>query len=407
MAAATPSTTDSAGIYFNPWDESFRANPYPHYQPLFAGPPRIINLVVDMALVARYADVRAVLLDHANFSSAQLATSGFEEQNNLFGHDPSMLVADPPVHTRLRRLVSRDFTPRRIRELEPRIREIAAQLVDTAQRKGSLDVMADVANTLPVMVIAEMLGVPPEMYQTFKHWSDKIVEADNVLPGMPMPDDIKLAMSELRDFFSTQIEQRRGRPGPDLVSALVAAHEQSEALSAGELLAFVILLLLAGNETTTNLIGNGTLALGHHPDQMSLLRQKPELMPRAIDEMLRYDGPVQSTFRTAICDTKVGGTDIKAGTGVFVMVAAANRDPAHFPDPDKFDITRDPNDHLAFGEGIHFCLGSGLARVEGSIAIATMLERFPRLRLANPEAPLKYKGSYFLRGLAQLEMAID
>jgi cytochrome P450 len=407
MAAATPSTTDSAGIYFNPWDESFRANPYPHYQPLFAGPPRIINLVVDMALVARYADVRAVLLDHANFSSAQLATSGFEEQNNLFGHDPSMLVADPPVHTRLRRLVSRDFTPRRIRELEPRIREIAAQLVDTAQRKESLDVMADVANTLPVMVIAEMLGVPPEMYQTFKHWSDKIVEADNVFPGMPMPDDIKLAMSELRDFFSTQIEQRRGRPGPDLVSALVAAHEQSEALSAGELLAFVILLLLAGNETTTNLIGNGTLALGRHPDQMSLLRQKPELMPRAIDEMLRYDGPVQSTFRTAICDTNVGGTDIKAGTGVFVMVAAANRDPAHFPHPEKFDITRDPNDHLAFGEGIHFCLGSGLARVEGSIAIATMLERFPGLRLANPEAPLKYKGSYFLRGLAQLEMAID
>ena len=407
MAAATPSTTDSAGIYFNPWDESFRANPYPHYQPLFAGPPRIINLVVDMALVARYADVRAVLLDHANFSSAPLATSGFEEQNNLFGHDPSMLVADPPVHTRLRRLVSRDFTPRRIRELEPRIREIATQHVDTAQRKESLDVMADVANTLPVMVIAEMLGVPPEMYQTFKHWSDKIVEADNVLPGMPMPDDIKLAMSELRDFFATQIEQRRGRPGPDLVSALVAAHEQSEALSAGELLAFVILLLLAGNETTTNLIGNGTLALGRHPDQMSLLRQKPELMPRAIDEMLRYDGPVQSTFRTAICDTNVGGTDIKAGTGVFVMVAAANRDPAHFPDPDKFDITRDPNDHLAFGEGIHFCLGSGLARVEGSIAIATMLERFPGLRLANPEATLTYKGSYFLRGLAHLEMAID
>jgi pimeloyl-[acyl-carrier protein] synthase len=405
--AATPSTTDSAEIYFNPWDENFRANPYPHYRPLFAGPPRIINLVMDMVLIARYADVRAVLLDHANFSSAQLATSGFEEQNNLFGQDPSMLVADPPVHTRLRRLVSRDFTPRRIRELEPRICEIAAQLVDAALHRGSLDVMADVANTLPVMVIAEMLGVPPEMYQTFKHWSDTIVEADNVLPGMPMPDDIKLAMSELRAFFSTQIEKRRGKPGPDLVSALVAAHEQSEALSAGELLALVILLLLAGNETTTNLIGNGTLALGRHPDQMAQLRQKPELMPRAIDEMLRYDGPVQSTFRTAIRDTNIGGTDIKAGTGIFVMVAAANRDPAHFPDPDKFDITRDPNDHLAFGEGIHFCLGSGLARVEGSIAIATMLERFPKLRLANPDAPLKYKGSYFLRGLAHLEMAID
>src|SRR5215470_20259334 len=323
--AATPSTTDSAEIYFNPWDENFRANPYPHYRPLFAGPPRIIHLMMDMALVARYADVRAVLLDHANFSSAQLATSGFEEQNNLFGQDPSMLVADPPVHTRLRRLVSRDFTPRRIRELEPRIREIAAQLVNAAQHKGSLDVMADVANTLPVMVIAEMLGVPPEMYQTFKHWSDKIVEADNVLPGMPMPDDIKLAMSELRDFFSTQIEKRRGKPGQDLVSALVTAHEQSEALNAGELLAFVILLLIAGNETTTNLIGNGTLALGRHPNQFETLKRTPAMIPRAIEEMLRYDGPVQSTVRFTHEPVQLGGTEIPTGAFAMMIVAAANR----------------------------------------------------------------------------------
>ena len=360
----------------------------------------------DIALVARYADVRAVLLDHENFSSVQFSGGNFDEQNNLFGNDPSMLMADPPVHTRLRKLVSRDFTPRRIRELEPRIREMTAQLVEAAARKGSLEVMADVANVLPVMVIAEMLGVPPDLYQTFKHWSDKIIEADNVLPGMPMPDDIKTAMSELRAYFSKQIDQRRGKPGPDLVSALVAAHEQSEALTAGELLQFVVLLLLAGNETTTNLIGNGMLALGQNPDQMATLRAKPELMPQAIDEMLRYDGPVQSTFRTATHDTNIGGTDIKAGTGAFVMVAAANRDPAHYRDPDKFDITRNPNDHLAFGEGIHFCLGSGLARLEGAIAIGTMLNRFPKLRLANPAAPLKYKGSYFLRGLAHLEMAI-
>jgi cytochrome P450 len=303
--------------------------------------------------------------------------------------------------------VSRDFTPRRVRELEPRIHEITNQLLDAVQRKGSLDVMADVANALPVMVIAEMLGVPPDMYQTFKHWSDKIIESDNVLPGMPIPDDIKQAMSELRAFFAQEIDKRRGKPGTDLVSALVAAHEQGESLSAGELQAFVILLLLAGNETTTNLIGNGTLALGRHPEQMAMLRQKPELMPQAIDEMLRYDGPVQSSFRTAIRDTNVGGTLIKAGMGAFVMVAAANRDPAHYPNPDKFDITRNPNDHLAFGEGIHFCLGSGLARMEGAIAIGAMLQRFPKLRLAKPDAPLAYKGSYFLRGLAHLEMAID
>lgn len=404
---ATASTAKPPEIYFNPWDENFRANPYPHYKPLFEGPPRIINMMQDMALVARYADVRAVLLDHANFSSAQLSDSAFDEQNNLFGEDPSMLVADPPIHTRLRKLVSRDFTPRRVRELEPRIREIANQLVDAAHRKGSLEVMADVANVLPVMVIAEMLGVPPDMYQTFKHWSDKIIESDNVLPGMPMPDDIKQAMKELRAFFAEQIDQRRGKPGPDLVSALVAAHEQGESLSAGELQAFVILLLLAGNETTTNLIGNGTLALGRNPDQMAMLRQKPDLMPQAIDEMLRYDGPVQSSFRTAIRDTNVGGTEIKTGMGAFVIVAAANRDPAHYPNPDKFDITRNPNDHLAFGEGIHFCLGSGLARMEGAIAIGAMLERFSKLRLAKPDEPLKYKGSYFLRGLARLEMAID
>ncbi|HTR63261.1 MAG TPA: cytochrome P450 [Candidatus Binataceae bacterium] len=404
---AIPSIAQAREIYFNPWDENYRANPYPHYKPLYDGPPRIINLMGDAALVARYADVRAVLLDHANFSSAQLGGGNFEEQNNLFGEDPSMLVADPPVHTRLRKLVSRDFTPRRIRELEPRIREMSAQLVDAAARKGSLDVMADIANVLPVMVIAEMLGVPPDLYQTFKHWSDKIIESDNVLPGMPMPDDIVTAMKELRGYFSQEIDKRRGKPGPDLVSALVAAHEQNEALSAGELLAFVVLLLLAGNETTTNLIGNGMLALGSNPDQLAMLRARPELMPRAIDEMLRYDGPVQSTFRTPTRDTNVGGTVIKAGTGTFVIVAAANRDPAHFPNPDKFDITRDASGHVAFGEGIHFCLGSGLARMEGAIAVGTMLERFPKLRLANPGAPLKYKGSYFLRGLAHLEMAIS
>src|SRR5208282_6545320 len=249
--SATPSTPE---IYFNPYDEEFRANPYPHYKALYAGPPRLINLGLEMALAARYADVKAALLDHANFSSVQQILEMYQEQNDLFGRDPSMLFSDQPIHTRLRKLVSHDFTPRRIRELEPRIRAITNQLLDAARKKGGLEVMADLANALPVMVIAEMLGVAPEMYQTFKHWSDKIVEADNVLPGMPMPEDIKTAMSELRAYFLQEIEKRRSKPGPDLVSALVAAHEQSEALSAGELLQFVLLLLLAGNETTTNLI---------------------------------------------------------------------------------------------------------------------------------------------------------
>ena len=399
-------TQTSQDIYFNPWDENFRANPYPHYRPLLAGPLRIVDMGFKFALAARYADVRAILMDHATFSSVQPAEMGFDEQTKLFGDAPTMLGSDPPTQTRLRRLVSRDFTPRRIRELEPRIREIAKNLLDTAERKGEFDVMADLANPLPVMVISELLGVPPEEYRQFKNWSDKIIEADNTLPGMPMPEEIKTAFTELKAYFIEEIARRRKSPGSDLVSALVAAHDEAEALSADELLQFVVLLLLAGNETTTNQIGNGMLALGRNPSSMAALRSKPELMRGAIEEMLRYDGPVQSTFRTATKDTTVGGTPIASGMGVFVIIAAANRDPAQFKNPEKFDITREPNEHLAFGEGIHFCIGAPLARMEGAIAIGAALDRFPHLRLKNPDDAVTYKGSYFLRGLSGLEMAL-
>jgi cytochrome P450 len=402
-AIETPAAPD---FYFNPWDENFRANPYPHYRPLLAGPPRIADMGFKFVLAARYADVRSILMDYATFTSVQPAGMGFDEQTKLFGDAPTMLGSDPPTQTRLRRLVSRDFTPRRIRELEPRIREIAKNLLDAAERRGEFDVMADLANPLPVMVISDLLGVPPEEYRQFKNWSDKIIEADNTLPGMPMPDEIKTAFTELKEYFLAEIDRRRKHPGPDLVSALVAAHDEAEALSADELLQFVVLLLLAGNETTTNLIGNGMLALGRDPGSMTALRAKPELMRGAIEEMLRYDGPVQSTFRTATKDTTVGGTPIAAGMGVFVIVAAANRDAAQFKDPERFDITRDPNEHVALGEGIHFCIGAPLARMEGSIAIGSALERFPHLRLKEPDAPLTYKGSYFLRGLSRLEMAL-
>jgi len=393
-------------IYFNPWDENFRANPYPHYRPLLAGPLRIVDMGFKFALAARYTDVRAILMDHATFSSVQPKGMGFDEQANVFGDAPTMLGSDPPTQTRLRRLVSRDFTPRRIRELEPRIRQIAKTLIDAAERKGEFDVMADLANPLPVMVISELLGVPADEYRQFKSWSDKIIEADNTLPGMAIPDEIKSAFTELRTYFLEEIARRRKNPGTDLVSALVAAHDEAEALSADELLQFVVLLLLAGNETTTNLIGNGMLALARNHAAMAALRAKPELMRGAIEEMLRYDGPVQSTFRTATKDTVIGGTPIAAGMGVFVIIAAANRDPAQFKDPEKFDITREANEHLAFGEGIHFCIGAPLARMEGSIAIGTALERFSGLRLKDPDATMTYKGSYFLRGLSRLDMAL-
>jgi cytochrome P450 len=357
--------------------------------------------------VARYADALAILRDPERFSSVPPMSPYLERRLTVFGRAPRVVFSDPPIHTRLRRLVSKAFTSSRIKELEPRIREFTATLLDRAARKGQFEVMADLANPLPVMVIAEMLGVSQDDYEQFKQWSDKVVESDMVAPGVEMPEYIINAFKALSAYFIDEIEKRRRNPGSDLISALVTARDEADALSEEELIAFVVLLLLAGNETTTNLIGNGMLALGRNPEQLANLRGDLSLMPRAIEEMLRYDGPVQSTARYPKIDVEVSGVQIPANTPTFVIVAAANRDPAQFPEAHRFDVTRMPNDHLAFGYGIHFCLGAPLARMEGAIAIRAALERFGRLRIAEPEAPLTYRGSYFLRGLSSLKMALE
>ncbi len=399
MAEETP-------IYFNPWDPAFRDNPYPHYGALLAGPPRLMDLGIKVALVARYADVIRVMHDHEHFSNMGPPPPPEAYQGRLAG-SRNLLGTDPPVHTQLRRLVSRDFTPRRIRELEPRIREIAAEILDRVERTGEFDVVKDLANVLPVTVIAEMLGVPVELNATFKEWSDKLIDAGNNLPGTPTPPEVVKTVDALTDYFEREIEKRRKDPGPDLVSALVQAHDTGDVLSSADLLNFVSLLLIAGNETTTNLIGNGTLALMRNPDQLALLRSNPALLASAIEEMLRYDGPVQSTVRFPKAAANVGGAEIPAGAITFVVLAAANRDPAKFPAPERFDITREPNEHVAFGEGIHFCIGAPLARLEASIAFGVMLDRFPNLRFKDPELKPKYKGSYILRGIESLPMTIN
>src|SRR5713101_9518584 len=284
--------SEESKVYFNPWDEAFRANPYPHYLPLYGRPPHQLEFFFPMVLVGCYDDAAAILRDHERFSSVPPQSPFMQERIAVFGDAPRLVFSDPPVHTRLRRLVSRAFTPKRIRELEPRIREIAKELLDKAAAKGEFEVMADLANPLPVMVIAEMLGVPPEDYEMFKRLSDAVVESDNTPPGTPIPDFIRQSFAQLRAYFVAEIEKRRRNPGEDLVSVLVA-QEEADALTEQELIAFVVLLLLAGNETTTNLIGNGMLALGRHPAQMERLRRGPSLMPCAIEEMLRYDCPVQ------------------------------------------------------------------------------------------------------------------
>jgi len=328
------------------------------------------------------------------------------ETAEVFGDAPTIISSDPPIHTRLRKLVSRDFTARAINELESYVRALTTTLLDEVAQKRHFNLLADFAIPLPVRIIARILGIPGERYETFKRWSDTLIELASMPPSTPLAESARTNLTEMRAYFAEEIERRRRHPGSDLMSSLVSAHEDTEMLSAGELMQFLVILLIAGNETTTNLIGNGMLALQNHPDQMKLLRRDPALLPRAIEEMLRYDSPVQSVFRSAKEDVEIGGTSVEKGSGIFLMIGSANRASAKFTNPDAFDVAREENDHLAFGEGIHYCLGAPLARLEATVAFGMMLERFPHLRLdGSPQ--LDYKTSFFVRSLKSLPMVVE
>ena len=393
-------------VDYNPFDPSFLIDPYPHYEPLLEGPPRRANFGLPITLAARYRDVVAVLRDHARFGST-MPEYIVNRDADPFGGAPTLPFSDQPIHTRLRRLVARDFTPRRIASLEPRIRELTRQMLDRCAADGSFDAMSALADQLPVIIIAEMLGVPVEDRSRFRKWSDAVASNTASMPGMPVPHEVQEAASALREYFTSQIERRRAEPGDDLVSALVAAHDQNESLSTDELLAFVVLLLIAGNETTTNLIGNGLLALARNPGQYERLRQDPSLVPSAVEEMLRYDAPVQTLVRIARAESEIGGTRVEAGSLVAILFGAANRDPAQFPEPNRFDVSRAPNDHVAFGEGIHFCIGAPLARLEARVAFEEIVMRFASMQLADSNAPLVYRGSMVTRGLRSLPLSVE
>ncbi|MBX3028252.1 cytochrome P450 [bacterium] len=311
----------------------------------------------------------------------------------------SMLVMDPPDHTRVRKLVNKAFTPRRIAALRPRIAAIVDELL--APVRDRMDVIDVLAAPLPAIVIAELLGVPAEDHRRFKAWAAEIVAG----LGQPLAgrQAAAPAMQQLFAYLGEIIAARRAAPRDDLISAMVLAQEEDDALSDAELLATSNLLLIAGHETTTNLIGNGLLALLREPDQLERLRRDPGLLPTAIEELLRYDGPVQATLRVAREDVEIGGQAIEAGSLLLVGIGAANHDPDVFAEPERLDIGRDPNPHLAFGFGAHFCLGAPLARLEGEIAFRALLERFPRLALAT-EAPA-YRPNPVLRGLVSLPVA--
>ncbi|MEU3824975.1 cytochrome P450 [Streptomyces sp. SID486] len=387
-------------------DPAFVADPFPLFRRLREdGPVRraVIAGGLDAWLVTRYADGLAALSDPRLSSDARDASDprlvaqlpAFERESLM----SNMLRSDPPDHTRLRRLVSKAFTARRVAGLRPRIQEITDRLLDAVVPAGRAELVADFALPLPVTVISELLGVPVDDRYDFQRWTDAML-----VRGERMPDPVVVdaAWRHMRAYLTEHLESKRARPGDDLLSALISAHDQEERLSHDELVAMTFLLLVAGYVTTVNLIGGGIAALLAHPDQLALLRDRPRLLPDAVEEFLRYDGPVSPGIaRFAREDVEIGGVTIPRGATVLVASAIADRDPARFHDPDRLDITRRDNGHLAFGHGIHYCLGAPLARLEGQIAIGTVLRRLPDLALAVPPAELEWRPGG-LRGPARL-----
>jgi len=388
---------------FNPMDPEFLADPYPTYHRLRAEDP-VHQSPLGFWVLTRYDDVSAVLRDPRFIKEplAALVAARFGAEVPR-GVGLSMLDRDPPDHTRLRGLVSKAFTPRVVDGLRPRIQQIVDELITRAQAVGSMDVIEEFAYPIPVNVICEMLGVPVADHERFKGWSLDIARGlDSIWlpPDSEVPRRSAASRHAINDYFRGLIAQRRASPRGDLLSALIVAEEAGDKLNEEELLATCILLLIAGHETTVNLIGNGVLALLRNPGELERLRATPGLITNAVEELLRYDGPVQRTARVASAAATIGGRTIAKGEMVMPFIGAADRDPSQFPDPDRLDLARADNRHIAFGWGIHFCLGAPLARVEGQIAIDALVRRLPRLELMTDEP--EYRQSLTLRGLKTL-----
>jgi len=395
-----------APLAFDLADRSFRADPYPRYAELREHP--VLHRTAFGALVlTRHADVQAAVRDQRLSSNpvhqTQAASPARQGAIPFLGEQgiQLMLTADPPDHTRLRRLANKAFTPRAVERLRPRVAEIVDQLLDAATADGpTFDVMADLAEPLPVIVICELLGVPAEDQAQFKPWSStvsRLIDPD-VTPAMV--EQALPAVLGFVQYFSGLIEQRRAEPRDDLLSSLIAAESEGDVLSPQELMVMVLLLFIAGHETTTNLIGNGTLALLRNPEQLERLRAEPELVADATEELLRYDPAAQMTVRTATEDLELNGVPLAKGESVVCGLAAANRDPRVFEAPDELRLDRRPTQHLAFSGGMHYCLGAPLARLEGQETFAALGARFPDLGLATDE--VTHREHFILRGLNAL-----
>jgi hypothetical protein len=394
----------------------FVTNPYPLYAKLRERDPVRRDPLAPVWIITRYDDTFMMLRDPRfrkdPFASIRLPPDARQQLDVPVAEafrasleTVSMLFLDPPEHTRIRSIFTKTFTPRRIENLRPRIQNMCDEILDRAASRGRrprIELMSELAAPLPVTVIAELLGFPPGDYAKIKKWSDEMAEALGLNPTLEQQARAQQAREEMRRYFEGIVEHLRTTPGDNLLSALLAP--EVEVMNPDELFANSVLLLAAGHETTTNLIGNGVLALLRHPDQLDDLRKHPEIIESAVEELLRYDPPVQWTSRVAGETIEMRGQQLNRGDIVLASVGSANRDPAVFTDPDQLDLRRRDNKHLSFGTGIHFCLGAALARMEGEIVIGTLVRRFPNLKLLT-KRPRWRKGITF-RGVERLEVSL-
>ncbi len=391
-------------------------NPYPVYSLLRSARP-VLEMPTEsydgpgVWLLTRYADVHEGLRDprlSVERMKAPIIRDNLDRMPAFVRQGAqglrSMLVMDPPDHTRVRKLANKAFTPKRVAALHDRVQALVDTELDAIAERGETDLIHDLAEPLPAIVIAELLGVPPEDHRQFREWSTVLIAGVGNTQDQEGVRRSSAAGEKIFNYLRGIIAERRAEPRDDLISAMIQAQEERDALSDDELLATSNLLLLAGHETTTNLIGNGMLALLREPEQLQRLRDDPSLLPTAVEELLRYDGPVQATIRVATEDIQIDEHRIPKGSPMLLNIGAANHDPAVFEAPEELDIGRDPNPHLAFGFSTHFCMGAPLARLEAQLAIGGLLTRFAHIELLD-DAP-SYRPNPILRGLQQLHLKV-